>query len=100
MHIKLALVITLALLTSCATGQDGRFVGAGGGSYEYTRTLADGSSCAVSVVSGRDVQGGVLRIDRECAVTSEVDSTLGAVEALKVIDDTVNGLREAVGKIP
>lgn len=94
-----ALVIII-LLSACATGADGRFVGAGGGSYEYSRTLTDGSTCSVSVVTGRDVQGGVLQIDQNCAVTSKVDNTAGTVDALKVIDNSVSGLRDAVSKIP
>jgi hypothetical protein len=87
-------------LTGCATGSDGQFTGAGGGSYTYKRTLQDGSTCEISIVSGRDIQGGTLTIDKDCGVTSKADSTKGAEASLKVIGDTVNGIREAVSKIP
>lgn len=94
------LLAALLLLTGCATGADGRFVGAGGGSYEYNRTLPDGSACKVSVISGRDVQGAVLQIDQNCAVTSKVDDTQGAVKALGVIGDSISLAREIAAKAP
>ena len=95
-----AILILLLILTGCATGSDGRFVGAGGGSYEYKRTLADNSTCEVSVVSGRDITGGVLTIDKDCTVTSKADTTQGAVQSLQVISDTVKVIGAAVSKIP
>lgn len=100
MKLLLICIVVAMAATGCATGADGRFVGAGGGSYEYSRTLADGSTCKVSVISGRDVQGGVLKIDQNCAVTSKVDDTQGAVKALGVIDNSISLAREVTAKVP
>ena len=90
----------IILLSGCAIGQDGRLTGAGSASYEYSRILADGSICTVSVLSGRDVIGGNLEIDQNCNVKAKADSTLGVNDALKVIDNGISMTREALTKIP
>jgi len=96
---KLLMVLAL-LLGGCAVGTDGRLAGAGSASYEYKRTLADGSTCSVSVLSGRDVVGADLAVDKDCAVTSRADSTAGAVSALQVVGASISAVREAVSKVP
>lgn len=88
------------LLAGCALSPDGHITGAGSASYEYKRTLADGSSCSVMLLSGRDVLGGSLAIDKDCGVVSKADSTSGTVEALQVVGDSINAVREAVRKVP
>lgn len=99
-HINTALLaIALLALTGCAM-RDGQLTGAGSASYEYKRTLADGSSCTVTMLSGRDVMGGALAIDKDCAVTTKADSTSGAGEALQVIDNGITAIREIASKVP
>ena len=96
---KLAM-ISAALLCGCAVAPDGHLTGAGSASYEYKRVMADGSSCSITLLSGRDVVGASLVIDQNCGVTSKADSTAGTEAALQVIGSSVAAVREAVSKVP
>lgn len=94
-----SLLFASVLLAGCAINDD-RVAGAGSASYEYHRTLADGSTCTLSLLTGRDVVGGRLSIDKDCGVVSSADSTKGAVEAIGVINNSINAVRDAIGKVP
>ena len=88
------------LLSGCTVGPDWRLAGPGGASYEYTRTLADGTTCTVSLVSGRDIMGGNLHIGPNCELDSKADSTMGAVKSLEVINNGIQLSRELASKVP
>lgn len=87
------------LLAGCGISDNG-IVGAGSANYEYSRTLTDGSTCSVNVLTGRDVVGGALQIDKDCGVTSSVESTKGVNEALKTVNSAISAAREAISKVP
>lgn len=93
-------LLIAVLLSGCAFGPDGRVTGAGSASYEYKRTLADGSSCVLSIVSGRDIMGGELSIGENCQITTKASSTQGVVDSLRLADDSINAIRETVKKLP
>lgn len=93
-------LVAMFTLSGCALSPDGHVTGAGSASYEYKRTLADGSTCSVIMLSGRDVIGGALTIDKDCAVTSKADSTAGTGEAITVIGSSISAIREIAAKVP
>lgn len=94
MRIAVSLLLA-ALLPACAL-MDGRLTGAGSAIYTYKRTLADGSTCEVTTQSARDVNGGALVIDSQCALTAKADSTQGVVEAIKLADDLAKMVSGAI----
>lgn len=98
MRIAVSLLMA-ALLPACAL-MDGRMTGAGSAIYTYKRTLADGSTCEVSTQSARDVNGGALIIDENCALTAKADSTQGVVEAIKLVDNVTKMMRDIASKAP
>lgn len=93
-------IIVFALVACAGTSDKGLFAGSGGSTYEYKRTLIDGTSCNVTVVSGADMQGANLTIDKDCAVTTKVDNTQGVKEAIGLANTSVQAVREAVSKVP
>jgi hypothetical protein len=93
-------VIFLGLIGCAGTSDKGLFAGSGGSTYEYKRTLPDGTGCNVTVVSGADMQGANLTIDKDCAVTTKVDGTSGVKEAIGLANTSVQAVREAVSKVP
>jgi len=99
---KITILVAVLMMSGCmgAIGLDGDKAGAGGASYHLTHTATDGTICEVSVVSGRDIQGGSLTVDKNCSVHSSVESTQGTKEALDVMNNMVNLGREALSKIP
>ncbi len=93
-------IAAILLLCSCAVSPDGHLAGAGSASYEYKRVSADGSSCSLVLLSGRDVVGGSIAVDQQCGVVSKADSTSGVESALQVIGASISAIREAVSKVP
>jgi hypothetical protein len=100
MKSKFFIISMAILLSACAIGKDGQLAGAGDANYTYKHTARDGSSCEVTILSGRDVQGAKLQIDKDCALTSGADNTRGAEAALKVIDNGITLGRELASKVP
>ena len=94
------LILLSLLLSGCAVGTNGQMAGTGDANYTYKHTARDGSTCEVTILSGRDVQGAKLQIDKDCALTSGADNTRGAEAALKVIDNGITLGRELASKVP
>jgi len=98
---KILILITATTLSGCASmGDLGRFAGAGSASYEYERTLSDGSTCKLSLLSGRDVIGAKLDIGPNCEVTSKADETKGVDKALSTLDNAIDLAKEMASKAP
>ena len=93
------ILILILLLSGCAVTDSG-LAGAGSAVYSYERQLPDGSRCSVSLTSGRDVLGGKLTIGPDCTVVSEASSTQGVVSSLKLADDAMVTVKQALEKIP
>lgn len=93
--------ICIICITGCTASNDlGKFAGAGSASYEYERKLADGSSCKLSLLSGRDVLGASLSIGPNCEIVSKADETRGVDKALSTLDNAIDLATELAEKAP
>jgi len=75
-------VIALSLLAVTLSGCSSVF---GTAAYSYTHVDKNGASCTISVGSLRDVQGVAVRIDKNCTLTTTVDSLTTSEAMAKAI---------------
>lgn len=95
------LSIFFILLSGCAISDDlGQRVGPGSANYRYTHTRVDGSKCTVDILSGRDVEGADLSVDKDCALNSKADRTVGVEKALGTMDKAIDLIKELSTKVP
>lgn len=85
---KTLLTIMAATLTGCAFSPLGQ-VADGGAIYRYEKTP---DSCKIEITSSRDVSGGQILIDENCAMATKTESAVGG-DALQILKDMAGSLR-------
>lgn len=85
---KILLVIVLLMLTGCAFSPLGR-VADGGAIYRYEKTP---DSCKIEITSSRDVSGGQILVDENCAMATKTESAVGG-DALEILKEMAGSLR-------
>ena len=77
---SIAIAIALVSLSGCASMM-------GNATYNYSHTTKDGTTCVVSVDSGRSVKGGAeAQIDKDCKLTVKAANLEQGQAGLKVSD--------------
>jgi len=66
-------LLLILLLTSC------------GAMYTYEKVNADGSYCKATVSSFRDIEGGGLGLDKDCALVGKADSMSNSTEFIDLL---------------
>lgn len=81
------IVLTLSV-SGCATAP-GQAAGNGQAAYTYEHTATDGSSCKVTVTSGRDVARGQVQVSNDCALDASGEALTGT-EQQKALTGLLN----------
>ena len=91
---KPILLLAVAVLVSgCETTSSLGKASTGGAVYEYSRTLADGSECRISITSARDVQGSAdLIVGPQCDLTVSAQDLGGSDVWSPVVEKLVDKL--------
>lgn len=56
-----------------------------GAIYSYKKVNADGSWCEATVSSFRDIEGGGLGLDKDCALVGQADSLKNSTDFVKFL---------------